>query len=340
MTASISAALMVNSFEKSFSVYLDQLLSSDVFIRYNPEQKKPIQHWLNQQDNIDEFVIFKQTTAKYNGQSVEVHALMSPKQTQSLLIKSGALYSQKHTKPAKAQAICYANEQLSLRHGIQLNQTINITQGKQVFTCSIEAFFYDYGNQGLAIKIPNYHTTLPFSGWREQGIGVFFNTDNKLTMSFLAEQLQLDDDQLFEPVEIKKQALAIFNQTFILTQAIAFILLVIACFGLFLSANNLELARKPDLHILSGLGYSRIGLLSHMLIQWLLLALGVLVLSWPIASLLANALVGKILPASFGWSMPLVLDIAPFAFSSVLGLVILLPALTIPLYKLNTRASL
>jgi putative ABC transport system permease protein len=159
-------------------------------------------------------------------------------------------------------------------------------------------------------------------------------------MSFLAEQLQLDDDQLFEPVEIKKQALAIFNQTFILTQAIAFILLVIACFGLFLSANNLELARKPDLHILSGLGYSQIGLLSHMLIQWLLLALGVLVLSWPIASLLANALVGKILPASFGWSMPLVLDIAPFAFSSVLGLVILLPALTIPLYKLNTRASL
>jgi putative ABC transport system permease protein len=340
MTASISAALMVNSFEKSFSVYLDQLLSSDVFIRYNPEQKRSIQHWLNQQDNIDEFVIFQQTTAKYDGQSIEVHALMSPKQTQSLLIKSGALYSKKHTKPAKAPAICYANEQLSLRHGIQLHQAIKITQGKQVFTCSIKAFFYDYGNQGLAIKIPSYHTTLPFSGWREQGIGVFFNTDSKLTMSFLAEQLQLDDDQLFEPVEIKKQALAIFNQTFILTQAIAFILLVIACFGLFLSANNLELARKPDLHILSGLGYSQMGLLSHMLIQWLLLALGVLVLSWPIASLLANALVSKILPASFGWSMPLVFDITPFAFTSMLGLVILLPALTIPLYKLNTRASL
>jgi putative ABC transport system permease protein len=77
-----------------------------------------------------------------------------------------------------------------------------------------------------------------------------------------------------------------------------------------------------------------------MLMQWLLLAIGVLVLSWPIASLLANALVGKILPASFGWSMPLVLDAAPFALSSVLGLVILLPALAIPLYKLNTRASL
>jgi len=38
--------------------------------------------------------------------------------------------------------------------------------------------------------------------------------------------------------------------------------------------------------------------------------------------------------------MPLVLDIAPFAASSLLGLVILMPALGIPLYKLNVRASL
>ena len=135
-------------------------------------------------------------------------------------------------------------------------------------------------------------------------------------------------------------ALAIFKQTFVLTQAIAFVLLTIACFGLFLSANNLELARKPDLYTLSSLGYSRIELFSHMLMQWLLLAFGVLLLSWPVAGLLAKALVAKVLPASFGWSMPLVLDIAPFAITSITGLIILLPALAIPLYKLNVRASL
>jgi putative ABC transport system permease protein len=77
-----------------------------------------------------------------------------------------------------------------------------------------------------------------------------------------------------------------------------------------------------------------------MLAQWLLLAFGVLVLSWPIAAILAKALVAKVLPASFGWSMPLVLDVAPFAISSISGLLILLPALTIPLYKLNMRAKL
>ena len=74
-----------------------------------------------------------------------------------------------------------------------------------------------------------------------------------------------------------------------------------------------------------------------MLMQWLLLALGVLLLSWPIAALLAKALVAKVLPASFGWSMPLVLDVAPFAISSLVGLLILLPALAIPLYTIDVR---
>jgi putative ABC transport system permease protein len=109
---------------------------------------------------------------------------------------------------------------------------------------------------------------------------------------------------------------------------------------LFLSANSLELARKPDLHILSSLGYSQFELFTHMLLQWLLLAFGAILLSWPVAIVLANALVSLILPASFGWSMPLVFDLGPFAVSSVLGVLMLIPALALPLYKLKVRASL
>ena len=335
LTASISAALMVNSFEKSFTAYLDQLLSSDMFISYNPKQKNRVESWLNQQDNIDEYVVFKQTTAKYGNDTLVVHALMSAKQQNSLLFKEKSS-KQKST----GQFLCYINEQLSLKKGLVLNQQITIKQGSQTLTCTITAIFYDYGNQGYSVKIPLKAKQMPLSGWREHGFGVSFHDSNKLTIPALAEQLGLDDQQIFVPEQIKKMALAIFKQTFVLTQAIAFVLLVIACFGLFLSANNLELARKPDLHTLSSLGYSRMELFSHMLMQWLLLAFGVLLLSWPIAGFLAKALVAKVLPVSFGWSMPLVLDIAPFAITSFTGLIILIPALAIPLYKINVRASL
>ncbi len=335
LTASISAALMVNSFEKSFTAYLDQLLSSDLFISYNPQQKDHVEAWLAQQDTIDEYIIFKETTAKYGDSTLAVHALMSAKQQQSLLFKS-----QSSKQGITEQFNCYINEQLSLKQSLALDEQLTIKQGQQTFNCIITAIFYDYGNQGYSVKVPLKANKIPLSAWRERGVGVYFNDSNRLSKQEIAEQLGLDEQQIFEPEQIKIMALAIFKQTFVLTQAIAFVLLTIACFGLFLSANNLELARKPDLYTLSSLGYSRIELFSHMLMQWLLLAFGVLLLSWPVAGLLAKALVAKVLPASFGWSMPLVLDIAPFAITSITGLIILLPALAIPLYKLNVRASL
>ncbi len=335
LSASISAALMVNSFEKSFSAYLDQLLNSDMFIAYNPTQKDDVENWLKQQENVDEYVLFKQTTAKIAQDTLTLHALMSSKQEKSLLFKEKSPQAM-----STGQLICYINEQLSLRKGLTIAQTITITQGKHSLDCLIAAIFYDYGNQGFSVKTPIDNVETQFSGWHEQGFGVFFKNKDHISKNALVQELGLDDEQVFAPEQIKTLALQVFKQTFVMTQAIAFVLLAIACFGLFLSANNLELARKPDLHTLSSLGYSRIELFIHMLLQWLLLAFGVLLLSWPIAAILAKTLVAKVLPASFGWSMPLVLDVAPFAISSITGLLILLPALTIPLYKLNTRAKL
>lgn len=43
LTSSISAALMVNSFESSFVSYLNQLLNSDLFISYKTEQKPKVE---------------------------------------------------------------------------------------------------------------------------------------------------------------------------------------------------------------------------------------------------------------------------------------------------------
>jgi putative ABC transport system permease protein len=372
LTASIAAALMVNSFQNSFESYLNQLLSADLFVRFNDEQKPTVAQWLDKQADVEEFVLFESTVAKYQGGSlqnsqqdtVEVYRLASSKQLQSLILKSGSFASffvdksvANKTKADKDIAIkhCYINEQLAYKRSIKLQQIIDITQGLQSLTCHVQGVFYDYGNQGFAIKIPASKSITALSGWQETGFGVFLVESSpaksskmhhsqvkkaKIVKAKLIDELGLDESQIYQPEQIKALALAIFKQTFLLTQAIAFVLLSIACFGLFLSANSLELARKSDLHILSSLGYSRVELFGHMLSQWFILALGTILLSWPVAIVLANALVSLILPASFGWSMPLVLEVTSFAVSSLIGLVILIPALAIPLYKLNIRASL
>jgi putative ABC transport system permease protein len=335
LTASIAAALMVNSFQSAFVSYLNQLLNADLFVRYNAEQKQPLSRWLQQQNGVEEYVLFASTVAKYQEDTVEVHRLSSKNQQQSLLLKSGQLVALNSTERS-----CYINEQLAYKRLIKVQEVIEIKQGQQSLFCHVQAIYYDYGNQAFAIKIPSKLNIDELSAWQETGFGLFLTLDANVIKQALIDDVGIDNSQMYQPEQIKKLALAVFEQSFALTQAIAFVLLSIACLGLFLSANSLELARKPDLHILSSLGYSQFELFSHMLWQWLLLAFGTIVLSFPVATALANALVSLILPASFGWSMPLIFEIGPFVVSSVLGMLMLIPALALPLYKVNVRASL
>jgi putative ABC transport system permease protein len=335
LTASIAAALMVNSFQSAFVSYLNQLLNADLFVRYNAGQKQPLSQWLQQKNGVEEYVLFASTVAKYQEDTVEVHRLSSKKQQQSLSLKLGQLVALNSTERS-----CYINEQLAYKRLTRVQEIIEIKQGQQSLSCRVQAIYYDYGNQAFAIKIPSKLNIDELSAWQETGFGLFLTLDANVIKQALIDDVGIDNSQMYQPEQIKKLALAVFEQSFALTQAIAFVLLSIACLGLFLSANSLELARKPDLHILSSLGYSQFELFSHMLWQWLLLAFGAILLSWPVATALANALVSLILPASFGWSMPLVFEIGPFVVSSVLGMLMLIPALALPLYKLNVRASL
>tara|TARA_R110000737_G_scaffold236632_1_gene249031 strand:+ start:17479 stop:19920 length:2442 start_codon:yes stop_codon:yes gene_type:complete len=341
LTASIAAALMVNSFQSSFVSYLNQTLSADLFVRYSAEQKPKLSQWLQHQNGVEETVLFASTVARYQQDTVEVFHLSSKRQQESLLLKSGQLVTLSALNNAQSsEKNCYINEQLAFKRSLDLQQVIEIRQGQQKLSCRVQAIYYDYGNQSFSVKIASKFSLDELSSWQETGFGLFLTVNVDAIKQALMTEVGLDENQIYQPEQIKQLALAVFEQTFVLTQAIAFVLLSIACLGLFLSANSLELARKPDLHILSSLGYSQFELFSHMLLQWLLLAFGAIVLSWPIAIVLANALVSLVLPASFGWSMPLVFDFGPFAVSSVLGVLMLLPALAIPLYKLKIRASL
>jgi len=330
LTTSIAAALMVHSFESAFIRFLDQQLSADLLIRYHPGQKQAVEEWLQNTPEIDEHILHQHTWAKSADDSVKVSSYQSPRQVASLLLKSSSI---------KVTQGCFVNEQLALKRQLAVDQLVTLKQGNKQYTCTIQGIYYEYGYPGFSLTLDTQQANSLFSGWVYSGFAVYFNSGTAIDKQAVGVALELADDQIYEPAQVKELALGVFAQTFILTQLIAVILLVIACFGLFLSANGLELARKADLYILSSLGYSKAELFVHMLMQWCLLALGCVLLSWPIAAILAHALVSKALPASFGWSMPLMFDVGSFAVSSIFGLLFLLPALSIPLFKLNLRSD-
>lgn len=339
LTTSIAAALMVSSFESAFTKYLDQHLNEDLYIRFKVGEKEKIENWLNQHSNVDEFLLYYDAKAKVGKNTVAVNTINSKRQFSSIVFKSKLSQSLNQVLDKS----CFINEQLALKRNILLGDMIPISQNTSTsvtFSCTVTGIYFDYGNPSFEVTIARKLAITHLKRLKEIGFGVYFKSFDDDVMTDLIAQLNIDESQLYQPSQIKKMALIVFKKTFLLTQAIAVVLLSIACFGLFLSANNLELARKSDLFILISLGYSKSALFIHMLIQWLLLACGCILLSWPIATILADVLVSKVLPSSFGWSMPLLLETSSFISSSIIGLICLIPALTIVLSKINVKGRL
>ncbi len=344
LTTSIAAALMINSFEEAFTKYLNQHLNEDLYIRFHQKQKASVSELLKNDNKVSEFQLYSTGFAqiskdKQHFDTVTVRTLSSQMQLSSLVFKA------KINLPNASllNQGCYINEQLAIKRDIELMDMMTVSQLSISFDCKVHGIFYDYGDPAFEIRILQKTADKHLIQLTELGFGVYLknkeNDNVQILKADLINLLNINDSQLYEPGEIKKLALNVFKKTFILTQAIAVVLLFIACFGLLLSANTLELARISDLHILVSLGYSQTDLFIHMLVQWLLLTAGCMLLSWPIAIVLANALVTKVLPLSFGWSMPLTIDISAFISSSLLGIVCLIPALYISLKKIKVGSS-
>ncbi|WDD99981.1 FtsX-like permease family protein [Thalassomonas actiniarum] len=335
LTTSIAAALMINSFETAFTDYLDQNLDQDLYIRFTPEQKAPLLAWIKAQANsaqyqIEEYRFYYRGNADLAGEVLDLGIYSSAKQLASLVFKEKGDSGQ---GPG-----CFINEPLAIKRQLAIGQQLTVSRQQATFSCRIRGIYYDYGN-------PKFELTLALSQARkhnfplvEKGLSLHLGkgeTTPEQLRQALSQALNITPEQIIATAQTKTLALKIFEQTFIITRAIALVLIGIACLGLFLSAKTLELARAPQLLILRSLGYSRSALFRFMLGQWLLMALACIIISAPVAVILAETLVSKALPASFGWSMPLQLSAAVFITTGLGGLLCLLPALLLPLYKLE-----
>jgi len=322
---------MISSFESAFVSYLDQHLNEDLYIRFKPSEKKSIEQWLTKEGLVAQYALYHNASAKISTDTVTIRTVNSDQQLQSVVFKT-----QPTSLDNRVTTACFINEQLALKRNISMANKITLNQAdKKSMSCQVNGIYYNYGNPGFAVIIANALAQQHKLSLNEVGFGVYIKGREQDVIDKIVNELNLDPSQIYQSKQIKNMALSIFKQTFILTQAIAAVLLSIACFGLFLSANSLELARKVDLLTLSSLGYSRSALFIHMLMQWLWLAGGCILLSWPAAIVLADALVSKILPASFGWSMPLVVDVETIVSSSLIALSCLLFALYFPLKTIS-----
>ncbi len=117
-------------------------------------------------------------------------------------------------------------------------------------------------------------------------------------------------------------ALNVFDRTFVVTNALTAVGLIVAVMGLYNAITALQLKRDREFRLLQAIGFTAGDLMRMSVAQSIWLAGMALVLAVPLGLGIAWMLCDQINPRAFGWSIPLRPSMAAVAKPVLLGLIV------------------
>ena len=196
--------------------------------------------------------------------------------------------------------------------------------------------YRDYGNPKSQWMVNRQLFKACWPGLSANGLAVYGPADADWARIRLAiaEKLGLDDDEIIDQAELRQVGLGVFDRTFIVTQALNTLTLVVAAIGIFCAISAIHHHRVGQQALLASLGLSRRERGALLLMQWGMLGLLCMVLVWPLGTLLSGYLGMVVTPAAFGWSFPLQLEWQHYLVLAVLAAASLMLAVILPSLRL------
>ena len=306
LAANIGAGSMTEGFRQTFSQWLEQRLSAELYVRPQlPEQAAQMHTWLSQQKDIDRVLPGWELDIRQQGWPAELAAVIDDplyREHWPLLDSSaGNPWDKLFTTDS-----VMLSEQLARRLGVTLGGVLALPSARGEWTPTVIGIYADYGN-------PKGHVLVSAGSlqrhWPELQPARFALRMSPDAVAALKDRLQqafhLDAGHMVEQQQLKGWATQVFERTFSATAALNGLTLGVAGVALFISLLTQSQSRLGHLAPLWALGVERRRLMVLNLAQTWLLAMLTLVLAIPLGILLAWCLVAVINVQAFGWRLPL-----------------------------------
>lgn len=336
LAASVGVGSMTEGFRRTFTGWLDQRLSADLYLTpRDTAQAVQISDWLARQPEV---------TAVLPNWRVEWRLQQWPTQVQGivdhpyysnhwpLLEKSAGAWEQL----AQGRGIMLS-EQLARRLQLGLGDALQLPE-PSAQTMPVVGIYADYGN-------PKGHLLISADWLRQHwpqatlsNLGLTLASEHLPALKrALGQQFSLDDSRMVEQTTLKRWSAAVFERTFAATAALNSLTLGIAGVALFISLLSLGQSRLGQLAPLWALGVERRRLICLTLGQTLMLSSCTVLLAIPLGLLLAWCLVAVVNVQAFGWRLPLYVFPGQLLQLAVLGLLTSFLASVWPLWQLARR---
>jgi putative ABC transport system permease protein len=275
--------------------------------------------WLNVLSSIPDVAAvdsYRDVRAEVNGQRVAVVSrdLRLHAQWSRYLVRKGD--SSEQLRQAAEIGGLLVSEVLASRLGVKEGSTLDVVTPRGIRTFPIVAVFYDYSTDGGKLLMDR---ELYQSLWHDDLVTVFPvylspNTNIDQVRAMITERLSGHDAGGLPPLvisnaELRKEILAIFDRTFLLTYVLEIIAVVIAMLGIVNTLVTSALERRREFATLRAIGGSAEQI--QQLVLWEAAYLGAVGITLGLigGSVLSLLLIKVINVQSFGWTIQMIVPI-------------------------------
>jgi putative ABC transport system permease protein len=324
----IAVQALVTTFESTFQQWLDQRLQGDVYAELPATASRSVtENWLRQQSSLDSWHTVIRGRGQYQGRGVDTLFV----DASSPLLESWQFLSAETSpwtllaRPEAAPAMM-VNEQFARRTDTQVGDRLTVTIADKIVKRRVVAIYADYGRPSGEMLLPRDGLPSDFQPTFTSFAIRLGTMGREALRAGLTELWQSDGVTLRDNGAIKQLANRVFDQTFLLTRAISALTLALASICLLVMGVVFFNARRWYYQLLTVWGMGRSSV-HRILYQQALALTGLIGLAaLPLGVGLTWALVDRINPLAFGWTLPMA--VYPFFWLQLALVCVIIGSLT------------
>jgi putative ABC transport system permease protein len=295
---------MVETFSRTFIIWLDGRLSADIYINASDNaQATEIKAWLRQRPEVQAILPGGRAETQLDGAPIEIVGLSDhPTYRDHWPLLQASTNAWIRLRPGDAG---FVSEQLARRLNLALGDHIELPAPGGNWTLEVVGIYADYGNPKgqVTVNIAALLRRFPTIPQTRLGLRVAPPQIPAL-MSAIQAKFGLDGRNLLDQATLKADSTRIFNRTFAVTAALNAFTLGVAGIALLTSLLTLGNSRLPQLAPLWAIGITRRRLAWIELLKTMSVALITTLLALPLGLLVAWCLIAVVNVKAFGWRLP------------------------------------
>ena len=304
LAVNVGVSTMVESFSRTFLVWLDGRLAADVYVNAaNDAQATEIKAWLRERPEVEAILPGARADTQLAGAPIEVLGLpdhATYRDNWPLLQSADNAWIK--LRPGNAALV---SEQLARRLHLSVGDRIEVPASGGNWPLDVVGIYADYGNPKgqIAVNFAALTRRFPEIPLTRMGLRVAPPKIPAL-ISALQEKFALDDRNVADQATMKAESTRIFNRTFAVTAALNAFTLGVAGVALLTSLLTLANSRLPQLAPLWAIGITRRQLAAIELLKTMSVALITTIFALPLGLLVAWCLLAVVNVKAFGWRLP------------------------------------